>query len=85
MLIKSHLLSLAIGIASIAPALTCADAHGFGGFGGFGGHGGGMPVHMSSGAAFAPAHTGPSIARAHLIHAPKLGPTTSMQPKKLPV
>jgi hypothetical protein len=66
MFIKSHLLSLAIGIASIAPALTAADAHGFGG------HGGGMPVHMPS----TPAHVGPSIARAPVTHAPKLGPTT---------
>jgi hypothetical protein len=80
MLIKSHLLSLAIGIASIAPALTCADAHGFGGAGG---HVGGMSVHVPSASAFTGAHVGPSIARLPASHALKLGPTTSIKPSKL--
>jgi hypothetical protein len=78
MLIKSHLLTLAIGAASIATALAPAHARGFGGMAA---HAGGMAVHAPSAPALGRTHFGSAMMRLPALHAPKIGAIPSVGPR----
>jgi hypothetical protein len=81
-LIKSHLLILAIGVASIATALAPANARGFGGMAT---RSGGVAVHASSAPALGRTHLSPAILRVPALRANKIGTIPSVGPRGITV